>query len=203
MDPSDYHPDLAEDRLVEVARILLDVRRKALTEHNPEVGDGPWGLGCRVYERSCYAIGAASDHSDWLTVIDPSMRFQFTVGSVPMRFYRGDPEKPNLRTLRQHYPELAQVQLLLSRGEHWDDANTFWRIAVETDDEGDVTRIALVQISMEDESKADVLYSWDIPLDGAVTPLAPVRPPSAPVELSPPSVGDRTNEGDTSQADED
>jgi hypothetical protein len=190
--PWDFHRDLTEERLVEIARILIGVWRQAVTEHAPERGDDWWVLCCRCYQRSTFAIASATERFGWLEVLDPSRCFHFTIGEVPVRFYHGEPSAPNQRTLRQHRPELRQRQLVLGLGHQWIGSDTFWRIAIETNDEGEVSAIFLVQCS----PSGAVLWSWQIPTNDPIASMPPVAPPTAPIVLPRPAVTDLDDDQD-------
>jgi hypothetical protein len=72
-----------------LTELLVRVRRQALFEHDPDAGDGPWGLGCKCYERSVFEIVEVAKSHGWLTIIERHPAFQFAIGAVPMRFLHG------------------------------------------------------------------------------------------------------------------
>ena len=63
------YPDLSLDRLCILAELIRSVRHHAIALHEPENGDGDWCLGCRIYERTCFAIREAAKKYDWLGII--------------------------------------------------------------------------------------------------------------------------------------
>ena len=83
--------------------------------HEPDEGDGPWSLGCRAYERICFAIRKASSIYNWLKILNEksSLAFSFAVGNVPFRFYRGNPEEPPSHYQSKSYGEVHHIQLCL------------------------------------------------------------------------------------------
>ena len=112
--PWDYHPDLTEDRLCAVAAMIVDGRHAALERYDEEAGDNGWTHGCRAFQFSRARILRAIDGSEspWLRAIDRSLQLIFKIGEVPVRIYKGLPEEPTGRTLRQSYGELQQLGLL-------------------------------------------------------------------------------------------
>lgn len=170
--PSTLHPDLSDERLTEVSRILEDVRREVAAAHQPDAGDGPWGFGCRAHERSCYALTMESATLTWLSASGDFRDFSFRIGEVPMRFFRGAAHKPSSRTLRQTVAELAATKQLSLLPPTADEADLFWRLALETDEEGRLLRAVLVRTNAEGK----VPYQWEIPLTSSVAVPSEVRP---------------------------
>jgi hypothetical protein len=181
--PWDIHPELLKDRLVTVASILHDVRHEALPNHEPDKGDTNWGLGTRVSERTWHALREAAYQHPWLRIINPSRHFVFSIGSVPFRFYRGLPEKPNSRVLLRQYPEIRQHQMAFEFFEA--DTEYFWRLAIETDIFGEVLRIVVAQMS----EMGDVKMTWEVPLTRKISVLGSVSAPKPEgIELPSPVV---------------
>jgi hypothetical protein len=90
------YPDLKQERLVILANEIRRVRSECVEIHAPEDGDGDWSLGCRVYQRTFFAIKKLATTVDWLT-INPelqALQFSFSVGVIPLRYYKGDPDDP-------------------------------------------------------------------------------------------------------------
>lgn len=169
MKPWEHHPALTEDRLKEVARLIQTGRNNALDRYNPVVGSTPWTVGCEAFAFQMHEIIEASAELDWLDIVDASMQFVFNVGGVPCRFYRGDAEDPNTRTLKQSYAELNE-QSLFGPEELIALARTpLYRFAVETDVEGSITAISFVVL----DGSSPVLI-WQIPLDEPVTKITPL-----------------------------
>jgi len=184
--PWDAHSELKEDRLVFLASLIKQVRHDALPFHEPSKGDTNWGLGCRVHERTCHAIKEASNNQPWLDVIDSSLHFVFSVGGVPIRFYRGEAENPNPRHLNRRYSEIEAQQLAFEF--HLEDRQWLWRMAIETDFDGEVFRIVMVQVS----EGGDVKNIWTIPLTGKVPIITPIHKRQREgVDLEPPVIAPR------------
>jgi len=195
--PWEIHPDLTLPRLQLLEALLREVRHRALSLHDPLEDDNNWSLGCRVYARSCGALVRASEHWDWLGIIDPGQEFVFTIGRVPVRFYHGDSESPAANRLEPASGELLQL------GMGYSDSATdlLWRLAVETNAAGEVSRIVL--IGAHTEGGVDVHFP--IPRDEKLAVLATLRTPvKRGVTLPPPRVivltskraGDKTSDDD-------
>lgn len=165
--PWEIEPGLAEDCLSELARILRDVRHKALHLHDPVEGDGPWCLGCRIYERTINTIERKSNEYDWLRFHRTDLYFVIFVNNIPIRFYKGRIDKPTARTLRQRYPETTYKQLPLS----FYQPEWFWRIAIETEEDGSVFRIVIAQF----EESGTSCNTFDIPLTDSIPLILPVE----------------------------
>ncbi len=184
--PWEAHDELQEDRLIFLANIIKQVRHEALLVHEPSKGDTNWGLGCRVHERTCYSIKEASNDQTWLDVIDPSLHFVFSIGGVPIRFYRGEAESPNPRHLSRRYPEIEAQQLAF--GFLLEESQWLWRMAIETDNDGEVMRIVMVQVS----ESSDIKNLWTIPLTGNVPIITSVHHRQREgVDLEPPVIAPR------------
>src|SRR3546814_10501931 len=69
--------------------------------------------------------------SDWSSDVCSSdlatMQFVFSIGDVPARFYRGEPDEPNTRTLKQTFSELQQLSLRSE--EHTSELQSLMRIS--------------------------------------------------------------------------
>src|SRR5262245_53960840 len=111
LNPWDIEPDLTLDRLRWIARQFVAVRRQAVADYSPAKGDIPWNHGCDCYARQMSTITRAALSGDypWLRILDPTLKFTFSIGRVPCRFYKGDAERPNVN-LREAFPELRQRQ---------------------------------------------------------------------------------------------
>lgn len=153
--PWDLHPSLTAERLAFVARLMRSVRAEAVDGHEADKGDTAWGLGCRAHERTAFAItnAASGIASDWLTVIEPGLHYVFAIGGVPIRFYRGEADSPPTKSLRRNFPEiLAQTQMAFAApgfSQPKGAQEYVWRIAIETDADGRVSRIVLVEVAAD------------------------------------------------------
>lgn len=193
IDTADFHPDLQVERIEALARAVADVRRKALVDHNPALGDTAWGLGCRCYERTVRTISEMAKEMPWLEILELAPAFQFRVGCVPLRFYTGAADAPHTRTLRVHYPELRAHQLLLAEGDAWGvGQGNLFRLAIETDEDGDVDAVFLVKCDADGNVFGAISISIDVPASAAGS----VAPAAEAVDLGPPPVGDAVQDSD-------
>jgi len=153
--------ELTSDRLYNVAQIMQSVRDGTVEEHDPGLGDGRWSLGCRVYERTINVLEAYAEEVSWLTVHKQNLYCLLVIGGVPVRFYTGEPQRPNKRTLKRAVIELECLeQLELNFGQRQEKYS--WRIAVEKDlYEHRTLRIMIAQFDQEGSYR----NPWEIPLD--------------------------------------
>lgn len=167
-----------------VASLIREARQSAVICYEPEKGDVAWSLGCVAYVRSIRAIAeAAQEHEEWLRVIEPGLHFVFAVGGVPLRFYRGEPGTPPVKSLRRHFPEIEAQQLAF--GFHPRKADGVLRLAVATNERGEASSVTLVLV----DQAGKPIDSWRIPFgEGVVTRL---YEPKEAVDVGPPSVGVR------------
>lgn len=182
--PWEVHSDLGEDRLKTVARLLAEVRNEARDEYDPEKGDGPWNLGCTAFSRSCSRLIQASDGFEWLSIVDPRFRFVFSIGKVPVRFYHGVAVSPRSNLLVRSDLELLWEQEVMEFVDEWEQGWR-WVVAVETDAEGYVAQVVIVQVNELKETR----NAWSIPYEGTVSVLASLGKVKAPVKLPPAAVG--------------
>lgn len=190
--PWEYHGDLTEDRIVAVARMIVDGRQAAVELFDEENGDNGWTLGCRAFQFGRARILRAVDEGthDWLGVIDRSLQLIFTIGEIPLRIYRGEADEPTDRTMRQSLPELRQLGF--SFGESDEGRELAYRFAIETDVDGSVVSVKFVGLRGE-----TALLNWDVPLESRPIGGAVGRPASESVELAAPAVGVRDREDKT------
>lgn len=204
--PWEIHPDLTEERLAFLARLIRSVRAEAVDAHDPTKGDTSWGLGCRSHERTLYSItnAAAGIASSWLRVIEPGLHFVFAAGTVPLRFYRGEAEKPPTKSLQRNYAELVQAQTSFSipgfAAPTISDHKYIWRIAIETGFDGAVDRVVLVEVSEDGEA---MRTTYEIPetAAGYVASTEPKRKEGKP--LPSPNVGLKSTKKNNKKADDD
>lgn len=180
MKPWEVAPQLKRERLVALATRLIEIRCRALLAHEPEEGDGPWGLGTRVYERTTKQLSwaAGRDGFEWLSVILDGLFINLQIEASPVRFYRGDPDNPGANVVRGGLRdlEIAQAQacakaangdVITRNGTAYLDGmeppatSWFWVIAVETVGEGTPVRVTVEQVS----DAGDTRYRWKVPID--------------------------------------
>ena len=199
MMPWDYHADLQEHRLVEIASVLRQARNSALELHDPDGGDSSWSLGCRCFDRGRNRLNQAWKGQiwDWLTVTDPSLHFRFKIGNVECSFYRGDHDDPRSNALTRADP--AQFELFT--GENTLPPVLTWTFAVETDEFGSIERIVFVGLNSDLVPECvwvapeDSTFGFVAPIDG--TPPAPIELPPADVSF-PDEDADESGSGELS-----
>lgn len=181
--PQEYHPDLTKERLIAIARAFAQGRANAVSHHLPEVGDNGWTLGCRAFTCSQKEIKDLSLQKNWLSIEDPSLHFVFKIGEANVRFYRGEPDKPNPRTLQRKNYEVLQWGFDFSEGVQ----NIVFLISIDTDAEGYADNIYLVCCRGE-----TVIGNWKIPYKEGAVSIPPVTEDIAKsegVELPPAPIG--------------
>lgn len=180
--PWKVHPDLTQERLIEVGHLITKGRSDAVIWQNETIGDDNWILGCRAFQASRHQIIAAAESGDlpWLSIVDGSKHLIFKIGDVPVRFYRGPAEEPSSRTLRQTFPELEQLSMVFP-DERRDLA---YRFAVETDIDGTVSVIKFAGMLGDAP-----IFSWTVPLEKPMASVfSMVEPLAEGVELAAPVV---------------
>lgn len=190
MRPWDYHRELAEERLVKVAQLLAMGRGSAVDRFDPTIGDDNWTLGVCAYNYGCFRISQAAGTPgfEWLRVIDRGKHFQFSIGGVPMRFWRGDPAEPTAKIVIA----TAREQLLLDLEPGVPTAGVLFRIGVTTDIDGALLGASFVALRNDQPETV-----WPLPLAEAeplIVLLGDERPEGQ--DLPPPYVGDLEDESD-------
>jgi hypothetical protein len=177
--PTDLPHGLVFEHLAHVAELLAIARDGVQAGAEPEKGDGPWGVGCVTYERSCYAVLQLSARVDWAEVLDGTLQFVFTIDDVPMRFFHGPPDSTPARYRRSPAVERLSLQAALA----FPDGEPLpaLRVAVDTNDAGLTSSVWLLQ-TWEDETPMRRWEIWRREADdqGATGP--------APIDLGPPTV---------------
>jgi hypothetical protein len=173
--PWHLHPDLTEERLVAVAQLIATGRDAALEIYDPVRGFNGWLLGCCAYQFGRFRIEKAVEEEayPWLSLSRGAKHFIFHIGTVPVRFYRDDPDDPSDKVLRQS--ELEAKQLSLAFGDGSATEPDSFRLVVQTGLGGELIRIAFLALR-----EGSTVLLWNVPLDrgtGAVrAPLVPVGP---------------------------
>lgn len=178
------YPPLTRVHLSELANMIRRARHETLLLHDPAAGDNEWSLGCRVYARTCHALRQAAKECEWLTILredEKPLRFTFAIGSIPVRFYRGEAGDPPGNYLAVTHAELYQQQLaFVIDGIRLVDQ--ILRLAIETDETREVSKVILVEM----DTLGTVTEAYRIPFDTEAGNVAPLR--SKPVDLPPPPV---------------
>lgn len=180
--PSEIHSCLTNERIDHIGQLIARVRAENLDA--AEDRDNGWSIGCRAHAWICSEIQTQAQRIDWLSIVDPSLRFIGKIGSVQFSFYKGMAEKPksNIYSRAQSHPELRQNSML------FDDLpipeKLVWAFAVETDLEGTTTNIEFFGMS----ESGDVVASRTVPIFNIPANLVAINDDeSAPVELPPAS----------------
>lgn len=190
--PWDVSPALTVERLNLIANTIARVRADAREGHLPEKGDDPWVFGCRAYRRTCYALAGlelSGDHP-WLQVHEEGLACTLLVEGEPIKFYKGEAEKPTPRSLRRGLDAaLRQHKLFFFEDElNAEESGWFWLIALEIHEDGSLMQAVVLQANSHGETRN--LYF--IPVDSPVPVVGAVAPEEREgVDLSPPSVGPR------------
>ena len=169
---------------------------------DPWAGDDAWSVGCRAYSFSRNRLRRAAEGGrwPWLGVLDGTQHFVFLVDGVPVRFFRGDAEDPTPRTLRRQEAEATQLSLALGTAAQ----GLVFRLAVETDEAGAVSRVVFLALRGE-EGRAECF--WPVPLEQepprcrAIGPSRRRRNDAPAMQLPLPAAGlSRTSAGDPPRA---
>jgi hypothetical protein len=178
--PTEKYPQLTDERLSLIAQALRDVRDETLAMYDPLGGDNGWSHGCRAYVRSMFRIRQLEREYQWLGIIseEPRLRFTFAIEGIPIRFYRGSPDDPPGNYLVTTYGELQQRQLF----EGLRPLDRILRLAVETDREGRVSTVKLVEL--DEGGEATGVYV--IPFGAARSKVSPLA--AKPINIEAPSV---------------
>jgi hypothetical protein len=186
--PWDLTPALEQHRLVTLARVAVATRNRAFAEADREAGDTNWGLACKAHERLMTALARLSGEHPWLTVVREGLYVMPLIEDVPVRLYRGAPDKPgsrHLESLRLEYERSrpARPQMAFDFMGSVDDGGPwYWLMAMETDAAGMVSRVFFVQANDAGETR----HPWECPLDLRHED-APVPPPDVQLVAAAPA----------------
>jgi hypothetical protein len=168
--PWDSNPALKRERLITLARLVAETRNKVFAEADREAGDTNWGLACRAHERLGHALVrlAESGKHPWLTVSREGLYLMPRIEGVPIRAYRGAPDRPasrHLDALRAELERNPPKQIAFSFMDAADqDGPWFWLMALETGEHGQIVRVTYLQANDAHETR----NAWECPLDEAV-----------------------------------
>ena len=180
-EPWKDYPSLTLERLTTVGSILRDARDSTVLLHDPDGGDTAWSLGCRVYSRTMFRVRGETLSFDWLRILPESqnLKFTFSIGSLPVKIYKGEPEDIPTRSLVRSFAELAQMRLAFPNVDA--KATNMLRIAVGADGAGLATAIVLVEV----DEAGTPLRTFEIPRSESENIIG-LRP--TPITLAPPRI---------------
>ncbi len=161
--PWEFHPDLTENKITAVTRLITKAYVETQDYLHPEKGDNRNVHGLRRYywARRNLSDAAGTPEYPFLSILtDKRFAFVLTIGEVPMRFKRSPIEKIHHSVFVQYAEEAAQLSLL-SFLDQPDPCELSWRIIVEDDFTGDVVRVAFVGADQAGEIKC----FWEMPQD--------------------------------------
>jgi hypothetical protein len=187
--PWDLNPALKRERLVTLARLVAETRNKVFAEADREAGDTNWGLACRAHERLGHALVRLAENGKhpWLTVTREGLYLMPRIEGVPVRAYRGAPDRPpsrHLDALRAEVERNPPKQITFSFMDAVDqDGPWFWLMALETDGEGRIVRVTYLQANDAHETR----HAWECPLDEPIEVQEPRRrtPPKSATRVVP------------------
>ncbi len=183
--PWEVNPNLTEERLMEVSRLLAEVRDSTNAGQDLEAGDDSWGTGCQIYARCCNRLVMAGTSLSWLKPEKKGTCFRMYVGPEPVRFYTGDPNRPIKSRVNSGVSDLQQ-KLELPEEFQLPNDGWFWLVCVETDGSGHTLRIVWLQ----SDSLGHTRNHWAAPVTAvapAVTSTTKLERPA--VKLPKPKVG--------------
>ncbi len=157
--PWELTPVLERHRLVTLARVAVATRNRAFAEADRETGDTNWGLACKAHERLMHALSRLAGEHPWLMVIREGLYVMPLIGDVPVRLYRGAPDRPGSRHLDAVRFEYERSRSGLPRmafdfmAEPPDGGPWYWLMAMETDAAGMVSRVIFVQANDAGETR--------------------------------------------------
>jgi hypothetical protein len=147
------------------------------------VGDTDLSLGLDAYLYGKHEIEQAAEREEypWLTVVNSSLKFQFRIGQVVMRFWRGDIYEPRESIILPTYEEQGALDL----GEDDFAAGLIFRVNTVADARGNLLEANFVAFR---NGVAECV--WPIPFREAPPLVSGIRP-DLPVgqKLPPPRVG--------------
>lgn len=93
--PSDYFPQLTDERLAVIAKSLLDIRFKTLEEMQSEFDDN-YTREAAIFgrQRNMLIKLALYGKLPWLSLTHPGMDVTFSIEGVPFRFFTDNPDTP-------------------------------------------------------------------------------------------------------------
>ncbi|KAA1175699.1 hypothetical protein FWJ25_00750 [Marinobacter salinexigens] len=189
LQPFEINEKLTNERIDTVGQLLVEAHNEVIDKE--ETYDNGWSTGCRSYAWRSSKVSQAVDSGEfpWLSIIDGSLRFIFSIGGTPVSMFRGNTDKPkqNILSRATSYPELRQFGLFT---ELEDIPNLVWSYAMETGPGGEVLSLQFVGLT----DFGEVIAQRDVPVDEMLTPLSSIYDEEyKPVSLPAASVSIRQN----------
>ena len=199
--PWELTPVLKQERLVVLARVVVETRNKVFADANREEGDTNWGLGCRAHERLGHTLErlVRDGKHPWLTVHREGLYLMPLIEGVAVRPYRGPADRPAARHLDAVRFEHGRRQS--SRGQAMfsfmeaveTDGPWFWLMAMET--ETDASSKVLRVVFYQANEAAQTRHPWECPLDGLGMPRAAESGERRSLREIPPPIVDLVDQG--------
>ena len=167
--PHEFHPDLTEERIAAIARLIADAYWETLSHRIEEKGDSRWAHGCRRYDWARQRIrdAAGTAAAPYLKILkDRGSAFLFLIGEVPVKYKRTDTDDPAEGTATQSLLEAQQLSLLEFYGLQ-DPGELSWRFLLEDNFDGELIRAVFVGI---DAATNEVRCFWEIPYEKISAP---------------------------------
>lgn len=184
INPWEVDHSLELDRLAFMGSLIAQIWAEVDKEHKPTLGDGPWGKGCKRYDRIVNRFQLNANLLPWLRVVRRGLYLLLLVDDVPIRYYRGDFERPNKKSLK--IKDIEQNQRQLSLFDNGDDEECWhWRIVAESGAKGNLERLGLVQWTSSGKNRNLWLFP-DYCLDGLSDND---QSKTQPIELGKPKIG--------------
>lgn len=159
--PWDVSSSLQSDRLEFIGSLIGQIWAEVAFEHNPALGDSSWGRGCKTYDRIVNRFPVAAESVPWLKVFRKSLYLLLLIDGVPLRYYRGDFDRPNKRSMKIQNIEDELRQPTLFELKSAGDEKWHWRIVAERGVKGDLGRLGIVQWTRSGKSRNLWLFPQD------------------------------------------
>jgi len=167
--PSMFHTELSDDKLCVIAKLLLDVRYRTLKqigslEDNYIFYDDNYTRETLIFGRSRNALIQLilSKKYNWLTLTNPHMDLTFNIGSVPCRYFRDDPNKPEKRGFFKR----NACDCLFSSD---DKVPVMWRFILQrSETEEDESKVFFIGYNLYEDKVSEWEYSSSVTLLSSV-----------------------------------
>lgn len=116
MKPWDFEPELTEERLQIIGRLLSEIYNTSAEEHR-QLGDTPYVIGTVCFGRAHEALLHLTGY-DWYQVTRTTFDITFNIGGIPCRFFSTtDPDNPKAKVYNRNphdslFPEIETAPCL-------------------------------------------------------------------------------------------